>query len=88
MSKTPLEPEAGPPPRRLSTDERSPNFHPDAMKVGVTFNGVERQRDVVEYDADEGWIKSYARDTRGRVKQERGRAVVVRQKGVVEPYWV
>ena len=59
------------PPRQLSHRLDSPVYHPSYMRVGVKLDGVDRT-DVMEYNADAGWILTTAK---------------VRHDGVVEPYW-
>lgn len=42
-----------PPPRRLTTDQNKPDFHPCYVLIDITIDGVER-RDVMAYDQDKG----------------------------------
>ena len=51
------------PPRRLSSDERSPHYDPCYLRVDVMLDGVLRPKDVEEYDLDGGWLRT----TAGRV---------------------
>lgn len=77
-----------PPPRQLSTDERSLHYVDWAIgNVEVVFNGKTRPNDVVSYDADDGWIEAQVRLPNGRLRIERGRVLTVRLRGVVEPRW-
>lgn len=58
-------------PVRLSLVSSNKNFRPDYMRVGVRFDGVERN-DVQSYDAEAGWIETVKRQV---------------LYGVVEPFW-
>jgi hypothetical protein len=62
-------------------------FNAYTKHIGVKFNGKVMLGSVYVYNADEGWIETAARDSRGKPKLERGRVVVVRIEGTVEPYW-
>jgi len=71
-------------PDRLSIDPRS-KFHVAAVfehDVGINFNGKERT-DVDEYCVSEGWIKVAA----GKVLDRKGRPMLIKLKGTVEPYY-
>lgn len=48
------------------------NANPLAKRIGVRLNGVDRARDVVEYDVEKGYIVTNQGE---------------RFTGVVEPYW-
>ena len=71
-------------PDRLSTDPSSP-FHDAKLlerDVGIRFNGVDKNN-VDEYCVSEGWIKVAA----GKAKDRNGRALTIKLKGTVEPYF-
>ncbi len=73
------------PPDRLSVDPASP-FYDEAILargIGVRFRGVER-RDVEEYSVSEGWIRAAA----GKALDRRGKPLVIRMTGAVEPYFL
>ena len=71
-------------PDRLSTDPRSP--HHDAAvferDIGIRFNGKERQ-DVAEYCISEGWVRVPS----GKTVDRRGQPLLIKLKGVVEPFY-
>jgi hypothetical protein len=58
------------------------NHDPEATRVRVYFNGIERF-DVLEYDVDKGWIKSYVYSGYGRFRQRFPRTLF----GTVEVKW-
>lgn len=58
-------------PVRLSLVSSHKDFRPDYMRVGVRFDGVERN-DVQSYDAEAGWLETIKRQV---------------LYGVVEPFW-
>lgn len=62
------------PPRRLSSDANHPDFHPCYSRVGIMFNGAERN-DVIRYDLDHGLIW---------LNRESGNK---QMWGEIEPYW-
>lgn len=71
-------------PDHLSADVRSPH-HVKAVfehDIGIRFNGKDRN-DVEEYCVSEGWIKVPA----GKTLDRRGRPLLIKLKGVVEPYY-
>ena len=71
-------------PDRLSIDPRSPH-HVAAIfehDVGIRFNGKERQ-DVEEYCVSEGWIRVPA----GKTVDRKGNPLMIKLKGVVEPFY-
>lgn len=71
-------------PDRLSTDPASP-FHDAKLlerDVGIRFNGIDKNN-VDEYCVSEGWIKVAA----GKSKDRNGRALTIKLKGTVEPYF-
>ena len=71
-------------PDRLSTDPASP-FHDAKLlerDVGIRFNGIDKNN-VDEYCVSEGWIKVAA----GKAKDRNGRALTIKLKGTVEPYF-
>ena len=71
-------------PDRLSTDPRSP--HHDAAvferDIGIRFNGKERQ-DVAEYCVSEGWVRVPS----GKTVDRRGQPLLIKLKGVDEPFY-
>lgn len=58
------------PPDRLSVDTASPHFDPCYRRVGVKFNGLDRQGDVQEYCVSEGWIDVRQRGAGGKFMVE------------------
>jgi hypothetical protein len=71
-------------PDRLSVDPRSPH-HVAAVcahDIGIRFNDRERH-DVDEYCVSEGWVKVPA----GRTVDRRGRPILIKLKGKVEPFY-
>jgi hypothetical protein len=71
-------------PDRLSVDPQSPH-HVAAVvehEIGIRFNGRERH-DVDEYCISEGWIKVPS----GRTMDRRGRPLMIKLKGRVEPFY-
>ncbi|CAN5904002.1 DUF3297 family protein [soil metagenome] len=71
-------------PDRLSVDPRSP-FYSDAVfqhDVGINLNGKERLA-VEEYCISEGWITVPA----GKAVDRRGNPLMIKVKGVVEPFY-
>ena len=80
----------GAPPRQLSAIEGHPWYNEKLVKgakVGVRFNGTDRKGDVMEYDADAGFIRVHIRDNKGNWKKSRGRFVSVKLSGEVVPFW-
>ena len=71
-------------PDRLSTDPDSPHYDATILgrDIGVRFNGVEKTN-VDEYCVSEGWIRVAA----GKAKDRNGRALTIKLKGTVEPYF-
>ena len=71
-------------PDRLSTDPKSP--HHDAAvcerDIGIRCNGKERQ-DVAEYCISEGWVRVPS----GKTVDRRGQPLLIKLKGVVEPFY-
>jgi Protein of unknown function (DUF3297) len=71
-------------PDRLSTDPGSAHYvaavfeHP----IGIRFNGKERF-DVEEYCVSEGWVKVPA----GKTVDRKGRPMLIKLKGEVEPFY-
>jgi hypothetical protein len=80
------DPDAGRPalPDRLSVDPDSPYHVPTVFEhaVGIRFNGRERFG-VEEYCRSEGWIKVAA----GKALDRRGRPMLIKLKGEVEPFY-
>jgi hypothetical protein len=71
-------------PDRLSTDPASP-YHDAALlehPIGIRFNDRERS-DVEEYCVSEGWIRVPA----GKTLDRRGRPLLLKLKGRVEPFY-
>ena len=73
------------PPDRLSVDPSSPFYDEATLArgIGVRFRGVER-RDVEEYCVSEGWIRAAA----GKALDRRGKPLVIKMTGAVEPYFL
>jgi len=73
------------PPDRLSVDLSSPFYDEATLArgIGVRFRGVER-RDVEEYCVSEQWIRAAA----GKALDRRGRPLVIKMTGAVEPYFL
>ncbi len=71
-------------PDRLSTDPRSPHYHPTVFEreIGITFNGKARF-DVDEYCISEGWIKVAA----GKTLDRKGKPLLITLKGRVEAFY-
>jgi len=72
------------PPDHLSVDPDSP-FHDAALLergVGVRFNGAEKTN-VEEYCVSEGWVRLAV----GHTTDRRGKAMTIKLKGAVEPYF-
>lgn len=90
MSETNTTPGAAPSatspalPDRLSTDPRSPHYHPAVFEreIGITFNGKARF-DVDEYCISEGWIKVAA----GKTLDRKGKPLLITLKGRVEAFY-
>ncbi|MFI5014737.1 MAG: DUF3297 family protein [Hyphomicrobiales bacterium] len=72
------------PPDRLSTDPDSPYYDAEvlARDVGVRFKGAEKSN-VEEYCVSEGWVRLAAGSARDRF----GKALTIKVKGPVEPYY-
>lgn len=75
---------APPLPDRLAVDPASPHHVAAVLEhaIGVRFNDRERS-DVEEYCVSEGWIKVQA----GRTVDRKGRPLLVKLKGKVEPFY-
>jgi hypothetical protein len=71
-------------PDRLSVNPRSPFYNEEILKreVGIRFNGTEKTN-VEEYCVSEGWIRVAA----GRSVDRRGNPLLIKLRGVVEPYF-
>jgi Protein of unknown function (DUF3297) len=71
-------------PDHLNTDPRSPFFNEAVLQhqIGIRFNGVEKTN-VEEYCVSEGWIRVAA----GKAKDRFGKALTIKLKGTVEPYF-
>ncbi|MEP7206254.1 MAG: DUF3297 family protein [Casimicrobiaceae bacterium] len=79
------EPTDRPPlPDRLSSDPRSPHHVPAIFShdVGIRFNAGERA-DVEEYCVSEGWVRVPA----GKTVDRKGRPLLIKLKGKVEPFY-
>jgi hypothetical protein len=72
-------------PDRVSLEKDSPFYVEHWPKIGVKFDGRERD-DVQEYCIIEGWIKRFVRNSRGEFMKERGKNRVLKQHGTVEAY--
>jgi hypothetical protein len=76
--------ERPPLPDRLSADPASPH-HVRAIfahDIGIRFNDKERA-DVEEYCVSEGWVKVPA----GKTLDRRGKPLLLKLKGKVEPFY-
>jgi len=71
-------------PDRLSTDPGSPYYDAALLEqaIGIRFNDRERS-DVEEYCISEGWVKVPA----GKTLDRKGRPLLLKLKGRVEPYY-
>jgi hypothetical protein len=71
-------------PDRLSVDPDSPHHVAAVVEhaIGIRFNGKERV-DVEEYCISEGWVKVPA----GRAVDRKGKPVLIKLKGKVEPFY-
>lgn len=76
-------------PTRLSIEPGSPYFDRDILrKVGVRLDGIERNKDVVEFDSEAGWIRVQILGPDGKpVRNDDGRLSTNKLTGFVEPYW-
>ena len=72
------------PPDRLSNDPDSPHYDAKLLErdIGIRFNGAEKTN-VAEYCVSEGWIRVEA----GKAMDRHGKALTVKLKGRVEPYF-
>jgi hypothetical protein len=72
------------PPDRLSADPLSPFYDAGLLErgVGVRFKGEEKTN-VEEYCVSEGWVRL----TVGNTKDRKGRALTIKLKGEVVPYF-
>jgi Protein of unknown function (DUF3297) len=84
MSDATAKPAPPPLPDHLSVDAASP--HHDAAvcehDIGIRLNDKERF-DVEEYCISEGWVKVPA----GKTVDRRGKPVLIKLKGKVEPFY-
>lgn len=71
-------------PDRLSVDPRSPHHLAAVCErdIGIRLGGKERS-DVQEYCVSEGWVKVPA----GRALDRRGKPLLIKLKGLVEPFF-
>jgi hypothetical protein len=71
-------------PDRLSIDPRSPYYNAAIFEhdVGIKLNDKERS-DVEEYCISEGWIKVPA----WKALDRKGKPLLIKVKGKVEPYY-
>jgi len=78
-------PDSRPPlPDRLSVDPASPH-HVAAVcehDIGIRFNDHDRH-DVEEYCVSEGWVRVAA----GRTVDRKGKPLLIKLKGRVEPFY-
>jgi Protein of unknown function (DUF3297) len=81
---TDTDPTAPPLPDRLSVDPRSAHYVAAVVEraIGIRFNDKERF-DVEEYCVSEGWIKVPA----GRAVDRKGKPLLIKLKGHVEPFY-
>jgi hypothetical protein len=81
MSDVPQRP---PLPDRLSVDPDSPHYVAAIFEhdIGILLNEKERH-DVQEYSISEGWVKVPA----GKTVDRKGRPLLIKLKGKVEPYY-
>ena len=70
-------------PDRLSIDPNSPHYNETLIQrgVGILLNGVEKTN-VEEYCVSEGWIRVSA----GKARDRRGRPLMMKVHGAVEPF--
>jgi predicted house-cleaning NTP pyrophosphatase (Maf/HAM1 superfamily) len=71
-------------PDRLSVDPASAHYNEAVLsrEIGIRFNGVEKTN-VEEYCVSEGWVRVAA----GRAIDRKGRPLLIKLKGLVEPYF-
>jgi hypothetical protein len=71
-------------PDRLSVDPDSPHYNEELLSrdIGIRFEGKEKTN-VEEYCISEGWIRVAA----GAAKDRFGKALTIKLKGKVEPYF-
>lgn len=71
-------------PDRLSIDPKSAHYNEAALSrdIGIRFNGVEKTN-IEEYCVSEGWVRVAA----GRAIDRKGRPLLIKLKGLVEPYY-
>lgn len=71
-------------PDRLSIDPKSAHYNEAALSrdIGIRFNGVEKTN-IEEYCVSEGWVRVAA----GRAIDRKGRPLLIKLKGPVEPYY-
>lgn len=76
-------------PDRLSVNKDSPYYDGDILKkVGVRLNGVDRAKDVIEFDRVAGWMIVHILDGAGKpLRNSNGTWKTERLTGLVEPYW-
>jgi hypothetical protein len=75
-------------PDKLSIETESPFYDECYKRVGVRVDG-KIINNCVEYNVAERWVRRTVRDSKGKIKKERGRIVAIMQKNVtVEPYWI
>lgn len=70
-------------PDRVSIDPDSPFYWKHYTTLRVYLDDKLRPSDVIEFCISEGWIRIHAKDSRGRVKRERGKYVPITLKGRV-----
>ena len=71
-------------PDRLSVDPDSPHYVAAIFEhdIGIRLNDKERH-DVQEYSISEGWVKVPA----GKTVDRKGRPLLIKLKGKVEPFY-
>jgi hypothetical protein len=78
------EPMSETPPDRLSNDPKSPHYDAALLTrgVGIRLDGVEKKT-VEEYCVSEGWVRVAV----GKTVDRRGMPLMIKLRGVVEPYF-
>jgi hypothetical protein len=69
-------------PDRVSIDKDSKFYDARYPKLGVRFDGVEKNN-VAEYCVSEGWVLLIA----GTARARNGKPLTFTYRGKVEPYW-
>lgn len=76
-------------PDRLSVEPTSPYYDGSILRlIGVRLDGIDRAKDVVEYDRVEGWVNIQIRNETGEpLRNKNGTWKTKKLTGFVEPYW-